>query len=897
MSIKKRKKEQETERRKDRRQKVAEVLPASVLQDGDTGDDPDSDDWESGESPMPEVLGEPGDGNPDGDSDSGNNKIKSMRSFEITVPLFSDGAFDGEFDSKRCPLDRLPVIPSRNEVLFPGITLPMRVKRTRTRNAVDTAIKNNTYIGVVLQSRISVETPSDAFDLCTVGCVAEIVKEIQMPDNTVSLLLTGKRLFRVKSVESNDYAMYASVKVYSETMPRKGDNLVRLKAAVNNIKDDISEIINLGGDASHEAFFALSSFEDLHYAVNYACSSCLSMPKERQVLLEESNVLNRALMLAGRISRDLQYEKIRSEVRNSTQSRIDKMNREAYLRNEMEAIQLQLGEASADDISRLREAVRFKVMPLNIRELLEKELHKLGRMNDQAPDYSMQLNYLQTVVDLPWGKTTKDCLDLKHAQYILDRDHYGLEKVKNRILEHLAVLKMRGDLKSPILCLVGPPGVGKTSLGKSVAEALDREYIRVSLGGLHDEAEIRGHRRTYIGSLPGRIMSGLLKAGTDNPVFVLDEIDKISNDFHGDPASALLEVLDPEQNKTFHDNFLDFDYDLSRVLFIATANDLATISPPLLDRMEIISLSGYIEDEKVEIAARHLLPKQKEENGLQKVRFSIPRTTLHAIVQQYTRESGVRMLDKRLAKIMRRVAWKAANGDMLPRSLKVADLKEYLGTPDYDPDKYEGNDKAGVVTGLAWTSVGGEILYVESALCKGKSEKLTLTGNLGDVMKESALLALQYVRSHADELGIPEAVFDNYNVHIHCPEGAIPKDGPSAGIAMVTSLASTFTQRKVRARLAMTGEITLRGRVIPIGGVKEKILAAKRAGITDVILCEDNRKDIGEIKSQNIEGLTFHYVRDVRDVLEVALLPEKVSHPLVFDLSARKGVDLTEKEQ
>lgn len=836
-----------------------------------------------------------GGGDPSGEAEP--KVLNTVRSFEITVPMFSDGTFDGAFDSKRCPSDRLPIIPSRNEVLFPGITLPMRVKRTRSRNAIDTAIKNNSYIGIVLQTRLSVETPSDTFDLCEIGCVGEIIKEIQMPDNTVSVLVTGKRLFRVKSVESSDFAVFASVRVYNETVPKKGDNLLRLKAAVNNIKDDLSEIIDLGGEASHEAFFALSSFDDPHYAINYACSCALPKPRERQLMLEESNVLYRALMLAAKISNDLQYEKIRSEVRTSTQSRIDKMNREAYLRNEIETIQHQLGDGSADDISRLQKASVSKAMSKEIREIFNKELKKLSRMNEQAPDYSIQLNYLQTIVDLPWGKVSEDNLDLKNAQKILDRDHYGLEKVKDRILEHLAVLKMRGDMKSPILCLVGPPGVGKTSLGKSVAEALNRKYVRVSLGGLHDEAEIRGHRRTYIGSLPGRIISGLLKAGTDNPVFVLDEIDKISSDFHGDPSAAMLEVLDSAQNSAFHDNFLDFDYNLSNVLFIATANDLATIAPPLLDRMEIISLSGYIEDEKVEIAARHLLPRQKEENGLKKVRFSIPRTTLHSIVQHYTRESGVRMLDKRLAKIMRRIAWKSANGEPVPQTLKPADLKEYLGTPDYDPDKYEGNDKAGVVTGLAWTSVGGEILYVESALCKGKSEKLTLTGNLGDVMKESALLALQYVRSHADELKIPEAVFDNYNVHIHCPEGAIPKDGPSAGIAMVTSLASTFTQRKVRARLAMTGEITLRGRVIPIGGVKEKILAARRAGITDVILCEDNRKDIGEIKAQYIEGLTFHYVRDVRDVLNVALLDEKVAHPLVFDLSEHKGADAKKEEK
>ncbi len=822
---------------------------------------------------------------------------KRLKSYEITVPMISDGAFDGEFESKRCPQDNLPIIPSRNEVLFPGITMPMRVNRTRSRNAIDTAIKNNSYIGVVLQRRLSMETPSETDDLYEIGCVGEIVKEIEMPDHTVSLLVTGKRLIKIKQIEATDLALFAKVVVFSEKMPRRGVNMMKLKAAVNNIKDDMSEMLNLGGDVSHEAFFALSTFDNPHYAVNFACSCYLPNSKERQLLLEQNDVLTRAYVLAARVSRDLQYEKIRSEVRSTTQTKIDQINREAYLRNEMESIQRQLGEGSADDISRLKEAAAHKHLSEAVRTIVDKELQKMARLNDMAPDYSVQLNYVQTIVDLPWGETSRDKLDLRNARKILDRDHYGLEQVKERILEHLAVLKMRGDMKSPILCLVGPPGVGKTSLGKSVAEALKREYVRVSLGGMHDEAEIRGHRRTYVGALPGRIISGLLKAKTDNPVFVLDEIDKIGSDFHGDPASALLEVLDPEQNSTFHDNYLDFDYDLSKVLFIATANDAATIAAPLLDRMEVITLSGYVEDEKVEIAARHLLPKQKEENGLKKVRFSIPKPTLHAIVRNYTRESGVRLLDKRLAKIMRRVAWKVANDEKLPLSLKAEELKDYLGVPDYDPDKYEGNDKAGVVTGLAWTSVGGEILYVESALCKGKSEKLTLTGNLGDVMKESALLALQYVRSHADELEIPEAVFDNYNVHIHCPEGAIPKDGPSAGIAMVTSLASTFTQRKVRSRLAMTGEITLRGRVIPIGGVKEKILAAKRAGITDILLCEDNRKDVGEIKPEYIEGLSFRYVRDVREVLEFALLPEKVSHPMVFDLSEHKDKNNPKNEQ
>ena len=501
-----------------------------------------------------------------------------------------------------------------------------------------------------------------------------------------------------------------------------------------------------------------------------------------------------------------------------------------------------------------------------------KEINKLQRMNEQMPDYSPQLSYLRIVADLPWGKTSKDNLNLQNAKKVLDHDHFGLEKVKDRILEHLAVLKLRGDMKAPILCLVGPPGVGKTSLGRSIARALKREYVRVSFGGMHDEAEIRGHRKTYIGSLPGRIISGLIKAGTDNPVFVLDEIDKIGSDFKGDPSSALLEVLDPEQNNTFHDNYLDMDYDLSKVLFIATANTLSTIAAPLRDRMEIIELSGYIMEEKVEIAERHLLPKQKEEHGLKDSKFAIPKKVMAEIVDQYTRESGVRLLDKRLAKIMRRIAWKTAIGEDVPAKLASADLEEFLGKPVFDPDKYEGNQFYGVVTGLAWTSVGGCILYVESSLSKGKGEKLTLTGNLGDVMKESAALAYQYIKSHADELGIAQDDIDNHNVHIHCPEGATPKDGPSAGITMVTSLASTFTHRKVRERVAMTGEISLRGRVLPIGGVKEKILAAKRAGITDLVLCEDNRKDVEEINEKYVAGLNFHYFRNVKDVIDYVLL-------------------------
>jgi len=538
------------------------------------------------------------------------------------------------------------------------------------------------------------------------------------------------------------------------------------------------------------------------------------------------------------------------------------------------------GSVQEQDIQELKEKASKKKWDASVAAIFEKELRKLERLYPQSPDFSVQYNYLETLTDLPWNEFTKDNFNLKHAQKQLDKDHYGLEKVKDRILEHLAVLKLRGDLKSPIICLYGPPGVGKTSLGKSIAEALKRKYVRISLGGLHDEAEIRGHRRTYIGAMPGRIIQGLLKAGSSNPVFVLDEIDKIGNDFKGDPASALLEVLDPEQNNAFHDNYLDIDYDLSNILFIATANNLNTISQPLLDRMELIDITGYILEEKVEIGRRHLVPKQLENHGLVKGDVDIPKKTMEVIVDSYTRESGVRELDKKIAKIMRKIARKKALEEEYPHTITVNDLHEYLGIKEYSRDKYEGNEYAGVVTGLAWTAVGGEILFVESSLSKSKGEKLTLTGNLGDVMKESAIIAMQYIKAHAEMLNISDDVFDKWNVHIHVPEGAIPKDGPSAGITMVTSIASSFTQRKVRPNLAMTGEITLRGRVLPVGGIKEKILAAKRANIKDIILSEENKKDIDEIKENYIKGLTFHYVRNIKEVLDFALLNEKVEHPI-----------------
>ena len=586
---------------------------------------------------------------------------------------------------------------------------------------------------------------------------------------------------------------------------------------------------------------------------------------------------NRAYRLLFILNREYQLIELKASIQMKTHEDINKQQKEYFLQQQMKAIQEELGGSMNDiEIRELRAQAKKKKWPKEVGETFEKELAKLERIHPQSPDYSIQSQYVQTIVGLPWGTYSRDNFSLPHAQRVLDRDHYGMEKVKERIIEHLAVLKLKRDLRSPILCLYGPPGVGKTSLGRSVAEALGRKYVRVSLGGLHDEAEIRGHRRTYIGAMMGRILQNLQKAGTSNPVFVLDEVDKVGSDFKGDPASALLEVLDPEQNTTFHDNYLDIDYDLSKILFIATANNLNTISQPLLDRMELIEVSGYILEEKIEIAMRHLIPKQMEAHGITKGTVRFHRNTVRAIIDSYTRESGVRALEKKIAKIMRRLARKIASDEAVPAVLKVDHLREYLGPVEYTRDKYQDNRYAGVVTGLAWTAVGGEILFVESSLSRGKSAKLTITGNLGDVMKESAILALEYVHSHAAQLGIEESLFENWNVHIHVPEGAIPKDGPSAGITMVTSLVSTFTRRKVKSNLAMTGEITLRGKVLPVGGIKEKILAAKRAGIREIVLCEENRKDVEEINQTYVEGLTFHYVADIMQVIDTALLDEKV---------------------
>ena len=630
-----------------------------------------------------------------------------------------------------------------------------------------------------------------------------------------------------------------------------------------------------------DLIFSIKNNKNVLYVVNLSCSNIPSGSAEKQQLLLIGDLKERAYRLLFILNREYQLVELKASIQMKTHEDINQQQKEYFLQQQIKTIQEELGgNINELEIKELREKASRKKWPAEVAQVFEKELRKLERLHPQSPDYSVQTQYVQNIVNLPWNEYSKDNFNLSHAQKVLDRDHYGLEKVKERIIEHLAVLKLKGDMKSPIICLYGPPGVGKTSLGRSIAEALRRKYVRVSLGGLHDEAEIRGHRRTYIGAMCGRIIQNIQKAGTSNPVFILDEIDKITNDFKGDPASALLEVLDPEQNNAFHDNYLDIDYDLSKVMFIATANNLNTISQPLLDRMELIEVSGYIMEEKVEIAAKHLVPKQMDVHGLKKGSVKFPKKTLQVIVEAYTRESGVRELDKKIAKIMRKLARKVASDEPIPTSIKPEDLYEYLGAVEYSRDKYQGNDYAGVVTGLAWTAVGGEILFVESSLSKGKGSKLTLTGNLGDVMKESAMLALEYIHAHAAQFNINEELFENWNVHVHVPEGAIPKDGPSAGITMVTSLVSAFTQRKVKKNLAMTGEITLRGKVLPVGGIKEKILAAKRAGIKELILCKENEKDINEIKPEYLKGLVFHYVSDIQQVVDLALLREKVDNPL-----------------
>lgn len=797
----------------------------------------------------------------------------------IVMPILTECDVDEDFTEGIEKVgDTIPILPLRNMVLFPGVALPVIIGRPKSMRLIKEAVHKKSLIGVVCQKEMGTEDPI-LEDLYTTGVIADIVRVLEMPDGSTTVILQGKKRFELNELTETDPYLSGKITVLEDTKPDKTDR--EFEALISTIKDLTIKMLGAVAEPPRDLIFSIKNNKNVLYVVNFSCSNIPSGSAEKQQLLLIGDLKERAYRLLFILNREYQLVELKASIQMKTHEDINQQQKEYFLQQQIKTIQEELGgNINELEIKELREKASRKKWPAEVAQVFEKELRKLERLHPQSPDYSVQTQYVQNIVNLPWNEYSKDNFNLSHAQKVLDRDHYGLEKVKERIIEHLAVLKLKGDMKSPIICLYGPPGVGKTSLGRSIAEALRRKYVRVSLGGLHDEAEIRGHRRTYIGAMCGRIIQNIQKAGTSNPVFILDEIDKITNDFKGDPASALLEVLDPEQNNAFHDNYLDIDYDLSKVMFIATANNLNTISQPLLDRMELIEVSGYIMEEKVEIAAKHLVPKQMDVHGLKKGSVKFPKKTLQVIVEAYTRESGVRELDKKIAKIMRKLARKVASDEPIPTSIKPEDLYEYLGAVEYSRDKYQGNDYAGVVTGLAWTAVGGEILFVESSLSKGKGSKLTLTGNLGDVMKESAMLALEYIHAHAAQFNINEELFENWNVHVHVPEGAIPKDGPSAGITMVTSLVSSFTQRKVKKNLAMTGEITLRGKVLPVGGIKEKILAAKRAGIKELILCKENEKDINEIKPEYLKGLVFHYVSDIQQVVDLALLREKVDNPL-----------------
>ena len=797
----------------------------------------------------------------------------------IVMPILTECDVDEDFTEGIEKVgNEIPILPLRNMVLFPGVAMPVIVGRPKSMRLIKEAVYKKALIGVVCQKEMNTADPG-LDDLYTTGVIADIVRVLEMPDGTTTVILQGKKRFALESLKETEPYLKGKISLLEDKMPKKSDR--EFEALISTIKDLTIKMLGALNEPPRDLIFSIKNNKNVLYLINFSCSNIPSGSAEKQELLLIGDLKDRAYRLLFILNREYQLVELKASIQMKTHEDINQQQKEYFLQQQIKTIQEELGGNINDlEIKELREKAARKKWPAAVAEIFEKEVRKLERLHPQSPDFSIQTQYVQTIINLPWNEYSKDNFNLAHAQKVLDRDHYGLEKVKERIIEHLAVLKLKGDMKSPIICLYGPPGVGKTSLGKSVAEALHRKYVRISLGGLHDEAEIRGHRRTYIGAMSGRIIQNIQKAGSSNPVFILDEIDKVTNDFKGDPASALLEVLDPEQNSTFHDNYLDIDYDLSKVMFIATANNLNTISQPLLDRMELIEVSGYILEEKVEIAARHLVPKQLEAHGLSKGKVKLPKKTLQVIIESYTRESGVRELDKKIAKIMRKLARKVASDEAIPSQIKPEDLHEYLGQIEYSRDKYQGNEYAGVVTGLAWTAVGGEILFVESSLSRGKGSKLTLTGNLGEVMKESAMLALEFIHAHASLFDINEELFENWNVHIHVPEGAIPKDGPSAGVTMVTSLVSAFTQRKVKKNLAMTGEITLRGKVLPVGGIKEKILAAKRAGIKELILCKENQKDINEIKAEYVKGLTFHYVEDIRQVIDLALLKEKVDNPL-----------------
>lgn len=792
------------------------------------------------------------------------------------IPLIS--AEEEENINKQEFPEELPILPLRNNVLFPGVVIPITVGRDKSIRLIQDANRGNKIIGVVSQKDQEEESP-EFEDLHKVGTVAQILRLLKMPDGSSTVIIQGKRRFEIVQPISTEPYMKANTRLLVEE--RIDTNNQEMDVMIKSIKDLAVQIIQESPNIPSEASFAIGNIDSPTFLVNFISSNMNADVSKKQEMLDELNVEKRAMMVLEHLTLEVQLLEMKNEIQSKVRKDIDKQQREYFLHQQMRTIQDELGGTpQQQDIIEKEKLAKDKKWDETVEKLFFKELDKLSRMNPQGAEYTVQTNYLDLMLELPWGDYSEDNLDLNRSKKILERDHYGLEKVKERILEYLAVLKLKGNMKSPILCFYGPPGVGKTSLGKSIAEALGRKYVRMSLGGLHDESEIRGHRKTYIGAMPGRVIQNLKKAETSNPVFVLDEIDKLGRSNHGDPSSALLEVLDPEQNNAFYDNYVETEYDLSKVLFIATANNLASVQGPLRDRMEIIEVNGYTVEEKIEIAKRHLLPKQISEHGIGTNDISVDRTTIEKIIEEYTNESGVRGLDKIIAKIVRNRARQIAMEQEFDPKVKPQDLFEILGA-GRERTKYDNNDVAGVVTGLAWTAVGGDILFIESSITKGKG-KLTLTGNLGDVMKESAVIALEYLKSHSDLLDLEQKVFDEHNIHIHVPEGATPKDGPSAGITMLTSLASLFTQRKVKKNLAMTGEITLRGEVLPVGGIKEKILAAKRAKIKEIILSEKNKKDVDEIKADYLKGLTFHYVSKMEEVLTIGLTKSKVNDPVAI---------------
>ena len=815
--------------------------------------------------------------------DSQNNKAFSMIA-DI------EGDFKDLINNVPTP-EEVPILPVRNLVLFPGVISPILIGRESSSLIIKRAEKRSLIIGIVCQRDPEVDEPTKE-DLYDYGVFAKVVKQLTLPNGNITAIVQALgRLRLIDIVNTHPYLM-GRVEQASELQPEKRDK--EFRTAMKDLRQQVRDYITISDEIPDEATFAIQNISNDVMALNFTCSNMPFSIKEKMMLLECESVKERLFATMKVLNREINLQHLKADIRNKTREDLDEQQRNYFLQQQIKNMQAEMsnGESSPEKMELLRKA-QNKKWPTEVAKTFYKEADKLDNLNSQSPDFNVQLTYLQTMVDLPWGEYTEDDLNLKRAQKILNRDHYGMEKVKERILEHMSVLSLRGDLKSPIICLYGPPGVGKTSLGKSIAAAMKRKYVRMSLGGLHDEAEIRGHRRTYIGAMPGRIIKSILKAGSSNPVFILDEIDKVTQNTHnGDPASALLEVLDPEQNNAFHDNYLDVDYDLSKVLFIATANNLSTIPGPLRDRMEIIEVSGYITEEKIEIAKRHLIPREMENTGLNTVmpKPTLNKAAIEMIIERYTRESGVRQLEKQVNKAMRKLAFKQALDGAIPYSkITPSEVEELLGNPPFYRDIYQGNDYAGVVTGLAWTSVGGEILFIETSLSKGKAGKLTLTGNLGDVMKESAIIALEYVKAHVDKLGVDYRIFENWNIHIHVPEGATPKDGPSAGITIATSIASALTQHKVRKNTAMTGEITLRGKVLPVGGIKEKILAATRAGITDIMMCRENEKDVNDIPDMYLKGVTFHYVENVQEVWNFALTDELVKNPMVFDIPEEKS--------